>query len=230
MSEAMTLITINRKVVALVGENSDKVAGSPKFLAWASKISPEFNFNNIFIRKTFFLPNGDLLFALLDCQVTRDGNRVPGVIFMRGDAVGILLDIDVEGVSYTILTRQYRLATGGVMAEIPAGMLDTQTGNFSGVALKELQEEVFGETYQLDINNLIPLGTVYTSPGISDEQIGLFVYPMSMTYQQLMALQAKQTGVLAEGESITLQVIPMAEFHKHISPDAKSYLAHLLWK
>jgi ADP-sugar diphosphatase len=66
---------------------------------------------------------------------------VPGIVFMRGGAVGVLVILHCEGREYTILTCQARVPVGDSnLPEIPAGMLDG-SGNFKGVAAQELEQE-----------------------------------------------------------------------------------------
>lgn len=74
---------------------------------------------------------------------TKDGlASVPGIVFMRGAAVGVLVVLDCDGKQYTILTYQARVPAGcSNLPEIPAGMMDGR-GNFRGVAAEELAEEV----------------------------------------------------------------------------------------
>jgi ADP-sugar diphosphatase len=65
---------------------------------------------------------------------------VPGIVFMRGGAVGILVILECEGKEYTILTYQARVPVGvHNLPEVPAGMLDG-SGNFKGVAADEIAE------------------------------------------------------------------------------------------
>lgn len=81
-----------------------------------------------------------------------DGSRLPGVIFLRGPAVAMLVvlipDDQVEGKeeqaqeAYVLLTVQPRIATGSLgFVELPAGMLDDDS-NFAGVAAREIEEEL----------------------------------------------------------------------------------------
>ncbi len=66
---------------------------------------------------------------------------VPGIVFMRGGAVSVLVVLRCEGRRYVVLCRQPRVPVGNTaFPEIPAGMLDG-SGKFAGVAAKELQEE-----------------------------------------------------------------------------------------
>ncbi len=76
---------------------------------------------------------------------------------------------DPAGVDPTILLiRQYRHAAGGWLLEIPAGRLDVgETPD--ACAHRELLEET-GCTCE----RLVPLTTILTTPGFSDEQIHLF--------------------------------------------------------
>ena len=71
-----------------------------------------------------------------------DGVKVPGIVFMRGGAVAILVVLfDETGTRRVLICKQPRVPCGqSAFPEIPAGMLDGE-GKFSGVAAKELQEE-----------------------------------------------------------------------------------------
>ncbi|PSR83962.1 hypothetical protein BD289DRAFT_461100 [Coniella lustricola] len=91
-------------------------------------------------------------------------SKLPGVIFLRGPAVGMLVvlipddsnpasastsasettlnDDDNEKEAYVVLTVQPRIAAGSLgFVELPAGMLDDES-NFAGVAARELEEEL----------------------------------------------------------------------------------------
>ncbi|MCL7971368.1 MAG: NUDIX hydrolase [marine benthic group bacterium] len=68
-----------------------------------------------------------------------------------------------------ILLRQYRYAVGGTLWEAPAGKLDE--GEPPDVcAARELEEEA-----GVSASRLIPLTTLLTTPGFSDERIHLFL-------------------------------------------------------
>jgi hypothetical protein len=70
----------------------------------------------------------------------RNGKPVPGVVFLRGGAVAVYLRVVVENKKYVVLTRQIRAPIGGLLDEIPAGMMDDKSC-FAGVAMKEIEEE-----------------------------------------------------------------------------------------
>jgi ADP-ribose pyrophosphatase len=68
-----------------------------------------------------------------------------------------------------LLIRQYRYATGGWLWEVPAGKRDGDEDP-SLTARRELQEET---GYQC--SNLVPLTSIWTTPGFTDEVIHLYL-------------------------------------------------------
>ena len=68
-----------------------------------------------------------------------------------------------------LLIRQYRYATGGWLLEIPAGTLDPGESPES-CALRETEEETGYRAGRLE-----PLGWIWTSPGVLDEKIWLYL-------------------------------------------------------
>lgn len=160
-----------------------------------------------------------------------DGKFVPGIVFMRGGAVAMLPILRCEGVEYTVVTVQPRVPTGKFdFVEIPAGMLDG-SGNFAGVAAKELDQEL---ELKIDPKELFDLtafagyqGGFFLSPGGSDETIRLFTFSRDVSAEELAAWNGKCTGVLEEGEQITLKIVRVADLWK--IPDAKTVVASILY-
>ena len=68
-----------------------------------------------------------------------------------------------------VLLRQYRYAAGGTLWEAPAGKLDEGEAP-EACAFRELEEEA-----GIKADRLIPLTTLLTTPGFSDERIYLFL-------------------------------------------------------
>jgi ADP-ribose pyrophosphatase len=68
-----------------------------------------------------------------------------------------------------LLIKQYRYATGGTLYEIPAGRLDPGEQP-EACARRELLEET-GCTAE----SIVPLTSMYTTPGFTDERIHLFL-------------------------------------------------------
>ena len=69
-----------------------------------------------------------------------------------------------------ILVRQYRYAAGQPMLEVPAGKIEQDGENPDVCAARELEEEA-GVTSE----DILPLGSVFTSPGFCNERIYLYL-------------------------------------------------------
>ena len=69
-----------------------------------------------------------------------------------------------------VLVRQYRVATGTELLEVPAGKRDVDGEEPSATAARELQEEV-GYT----AGRLVKLGEFFNAPGSSDEYSHVYV-------------------------------------------------------
>jgi len=114
------------------------------------------------VTETVELPNGH--------RVALDLVRHPG-------AAAVVPFLDDERV---LLIRQHRHATGGALLEIPAGKLDPGESPET-CAARELEEETGYRTGRLE-----RLGSIWTTPGFSDEVIHLFAaYDLEPTQQRL---------------------------------------------
>jgi ADP-ribose pyrophosphatase len=107
---------------------------------------------------------------LLDVTVERA--RLPNgveadfeVVRHRGAAAIVPVTADNE----VVLVRQYRFAVGDWLLEVPAGTLATDEAP-EACAHRELAEEV-----GLAAQRLEPLGSIWTTPGFTDERIWLFL-------------------------------------------------------
>jgi len=184
--------------------------------------------------------------------VTREGNKfVPGICLLRGGAVAILILITCEGDDYVVLTSQPRapVSSSGLI-ELPAGMLDG-SGNFAGVAAKEIKEETGldiksehlvnlsdmawgkeeGKDQLIDSENESPFSArshprgMYPSAGGCDEFLTLFLHRTTVTREQLDDLEGKLTGNIEEGEMITLKIIQYKELWRVADSKALSAMA-----
>jgi ADP-sugar diphosphatase len=116
-------------------------------------------------------------------------------------------------------------------------MLD-ESGNFAGVAARELEEEL---GFIIDPKELVDLGAVFDrpwpgmfpSPGACEEFIRLFFFERDITRAELEKFRGRQTGLREEGEFIMLSVIRLEDLPR-TTPDGKSlasfglYLARYL--
>lgn len=112
--------------------------------------------------ETVTLPNG----ATVELEVVRH----PGAAAM----------VPMKDADTVILIRQYRLAAGGFIYEIPAGKL--HPGEDPAVcAARELEEEIGMKAARLD-----KLGAFFTAPGFTDEIMHLFrADGLTATHQSL---------------------------------------------
>ncbi|HEX7050615.1 MAG TPA: NUDIX hydrolase [Longimicrobiales bacterium] len=90
---------------------------------------------------------------------------------IRHSGASAVLPILEEGEDpLIVLLRQYRYAADGYLFEIPAGRPEWTGEAWSDCARRELEEEA-----GLIPERLVPLTTIYTTPGFTDERIHLFL-------------------------------------------------------
>lgn len=82
--------------------------------------------------------------------------------------VPLLSDLDADH-PHVLLIRQYRYAAGGMVWEIPAGVLE-RGEEPAACARRELREETGAEADRIEY-----LTTIFTTPGFTDERIHLFL-------------------------------------------------------
>lgn len=85
-------------------------------------------------------------------------------------AVIPLLDPPSSADPRVMLVHQFRYAVGGYLYEIPAGRPDRKGEPWEICAQRELEEETGYRS-----RNLIPLPSIVTTPGFTDERIFLFL-------------------------------------------------------
>jgi 8-oxo-dGTP pyrophosphatase MutT (NUDIX family) len=155
-------------------------------------------------------------------------NIQKGIVFMRGDAVAILVmlhEVDKKkkvDQLYVILTCQNRIPAGDEnFKEIVAGMVDANTNNLAGVAAKEVEEET---GLKINMKDTIDLGVMEPSMGGCDERIHLYAYVHEVTSKQIKEFEGKMTGNIEEGESITLKIVKYEDVLAYTN-DAKAMCA-----
>lgn len=172
--------------------------------------------------------------AVIDVGGSDGVISVPGIVFMRGGAIGVLLILECDGEEFTVLTRQARVPIGSHnFPEIPAGMLDGN-GNFKGVAAQEIAEECdiqLHESELIDMTQMVwaRFDGMYPSAGGCDEFIRLFVCRRVVDIKYMAALEGRLTGLLEEGERITLELVKLSEVWQR-TPDCKALSALALYE
>jgi ADP-sugar diphosphatase len=166
------------------------------------------------------------LYMELIAKDKRTNLQVPGVVFLRGNAVAVYLRVVVENRKYVVLTRQMRAPIGTLVDEIPAGMMDASSC-FTGVAMKEIYEET--GLVAPSLNSLIPLGQpIIPSAGGCDEQIQLFFWETHVSSEVAEEMKKKIFGAANENETIQLVFVPVEEYEDKLLTmgDVKAICAH----
>jgi len=206
---------------------------------FASVDQSRFTIKSIHYQSIDVIKNGEgkivkILFVKFRAEVVDTSTPpkpVPGIVFARGGAVAVLALFECEGKTYVVVTVQPRVPVGKFnFVEICAGMLDG-SGNFGGVAAKELKEELGIELSEDDLTDLTELagysGGFFLSPGACEETIRLYAFRKQVTSDDLEEMEGKCTGALDENEQITLKIITVDDLLT--LPDAKSIVAHALY-
>ncbi|KAI3822171.1 hypothetical protein L1987_09755 [Smallanthus sonchifolius] len=161
----------------------------------------------------------------------KTGKKVPGIVFARGPAVAVLILLESEGKTYTVLTEQVRVPVGRPVLELPAGMLD----DIVGTAVREVEEETGIELNlddMVDLTSFLEPSTGYKvipSPGGCDEELSLLLYRGSVSADVIKQLQGKETGLREDGELIKVHVVPYETLWR-ATPDAKVLMSIAIYE
>jgi 8-oxo-dGDP phosphatase len=106
-------------------------------------------------------------------RLRRDTVRMPDGVEVRRDAVehpGAVAVLAMDDAGQVLLIRQYRHPVAGQLWEIPAGLRDVPGEPLLVTAQRELLEEAGHRAADWQV-----LADVYTSPGISNERLRIFL-------------------------------------------------------
>lgn len=182
------------------------------------------------------------------------GESLPAAALLRGPSVAMLVMLVPDDVPqgsderYVVLTVQPRIPAGSLsFVELPAGMVDG-SGNFKGVAAKEIEEELGITIHEDELTCLSELAeeciekgestdqgedltaAMFPSAGGCDEHITIYSYEQRIPRSQLSEWEGRLTGERSDGERITLKVVPMQHLWKEGARDAKCLAALALWQ
>ena len=213
-------------------DSMDALQSAPKMINWVSKLDlTQLEVRSITIADIdWFAAKPDpkklgFVKVSIDATDKTTGKKIlSNIVFIRGDAVAILIIVKVKSAvrgritEHVLLCEQMRLPTGGRRREICAGMMDSE-GNIASVALKEIEEET-GFKIQ-NVSELISLGSMYPSQGGCDEEIHLYAWTTMITEQEFEEKMCRVFGNSLEGEEIKLSFVPMKEFRQTVLTEIK---------
>jgi ADP-sugar diphosphatase len=199
-------------------ENLQAVINSAKFKDWANSLDVKsIEIQQLQILNVFMFGKiVGFVDLVLDATLSTSKNKVkiPGFVFLRGGAVAMLMVLNKE---FIIVTKQFRVPAGKFLIEAPAGMLD-ESGDFKGVAAKEIEEEC---GIHINSKELKDLGYIHTSPGGSDEKLHIFSIDVTLADEELKNVLEKIHGEEHEGESIEIKLIKFNKKEILATNDAK---------
>jgi ADP-sugar diphosphatase len=107
-------------------EDLENVLKSDLFTNWKERIEKQndYKVHEIDVQSVdYFGKRIGFLKVKANCK-NHEGISIPGISFLRGGAVAILMILECEGKEYCLLTQQPRLPIGEFPSlEIPAGMV-----------------------------------------------------------------------------------------------------------
>jgi ADP-ribose pyrophosphatase len=144
-----------------------------------------------------------------------DGDEFERHVVHHPGAVVVVPVIDGDA----LLVRQWRVATGATLLEVPAGKRDVAGEPPETTANRELEEEIGYHAGRLD-----PLCEFYNSPGFCDEYTYLYL---------ATELEARErAAVSAEEAAMTIERVPLDRVDELIATrqliDAKSIIGLVL--
>ena len=156
---------------------------------------------------------GRIVHLRVDTVRLPDGKESKREIVAHSGAVCVVAVTEEKTI---LLVRQFRLAAGGILLEIPAGTLEAGEEPLA-CASRELEEETGYQAAEI-----VPLFSAYLAPGYSTELIHAFL---------ATGLTATQTHFDAD-ENLELIALPVAEIERRLLSgefqDAKTIAALLV--
>jgi len=180
---------------------------SRKYLAWKKNIEHAgCQLESMEPMQICSKPNGSLLFAFLKTRVLDpEGRPLPAYALLRGHAcviVTVMENLETGGKKF-LMVRQRRIGHGAESLEFPAGMLDENTEDAKGVAIRELEEET---GLKINSDSIVPLSdqALYSSPGLDDEAIHYFLCQIKLSPEEMSKYESGEKGLADEHEYIQI--------------------------
>ncbi len=210
----------------------ERVLTSHKMISWLDGMDPKMGLVGIKIRDVVMFGPERVGRVLFDMVCEPDGVRsaFDKTVCLWGAAVHALIVLRCEGQEFVIFTEQKRECVGRMnLLELPAGLCDDEENSLD-VMVREIEEETGITARPEALINLSRMAYGQTFPGVylsaggTDEYTILYLLQTVATREEVNAINGRKTGLAAEGENITLRVIPISEAPFR-SPDAGSLSA-----
>lgn len=163
---------IKKKVTT---ENSELIKNFEPFKEWYASVKENLLNDENYLEKIRVIEEykfgNKLGFLIMDVKLNYEEKYIPGFVILRGPSCAVLMWYEVLGDIYVLMVRQPRLATGKLVWEVPAGMLDGETKSIKGKMMNEIEEET---GIIIEEEKLVYLDTSYSSCGITDERYIFF--------------------------------------------------------
>jgi hypothetical protein len=197
-----------------ISKNLEALINAPKFMNWIDKIIEEGEFKVTAFEVTdmdFFGPPTPEKLAFYKGKLeatNKKGVKVASNICNnRGGCTAILIIVTAKiGKQYkklVAMVEQDRLPSGGQRIECVAGMKDLVTGSIKGPVVKEILEELPIDDIKEDDSRIFSLGSIWPSPGWSDEKIDLWGGEFDINEEKYNYLKA---GTFGEGAHEVIKV------------------------
>lgn len=224
-------------VVRVCGRGAVEVVESPVFNDWLNR---KFDHENLQLRG-IEIQSSDIFGARVafvkmktDVVKRRSKKPVPGIVFLRGDSVTMLVFVVCKetGEIFVVTTKQARVPLGSAgFIEIPAGMLDDDEVNSR--ALAELDEETGLHINRRKKEKLRKLGKFTPSAGGCDEQITCFSVTIRVSRRKMGTIAKYLRGVDEENEEIAVEFLTVEQFLAHLQlgaiTDGKAFAALMMF-
>jgi hypothetical protein len=197
-----------------ISKNLEALIKAPKFMDWIDKIIEADEFRITAFEVTdmdFFGPPTPEKLAFYKGKLeatNKKGVKVASNICNnRGGCTAILIIVTAKiGKRYkklVAMVEQDRLPSGGQRIECVAGMKDLVTGSIKGPVVKEILEELPIDDIKEDDSRIFSLGSIWPSPGWSDEKIDLWAGEFNIDEEKYNYLKV---GTFGEGAHEVIKV------------------------
>lgn len=171
---------------------------------------------------------------MLQMTVSPEDDPWATKVTLRSETVDVLALVTDGQKSYVVFVEQNRPAAGSTVISNVAGGCDWMEPP-TRAARRELIEELGldGTVATCQISPLFPR-SVLATPGLTNERVHMMRGEVKVDDLDafIKQLHGKRTGVVEEGEALTLHVVPADEAYRFITeqpnPDGKTVLSLLL--